>query len=102
MTTDTTTNPLAIGWTDGIAPQPGDFDTQEFDTLKSEVTPNFDSLATRYQTTSRTVRRWHASGADVEDAAAVALHLGGIQHPAPAAFDAAENLLKAELESLNS
>lgn len=62
--------------------------------------PEFERLATRYQTTSRSVRRWHALGVDVNDPAQVALYLASIQHPAPAAVQAVRSLLKTELSTL--
>jgi hypothetical protein len=60
--------------------------------------PDFETLATRYGTSARTVRRWYEAGVEVTDALAVAIHLASIQHPAPAAFEAAENFLTEELK----
>ena len=57
----------------------------------------YETLAARYGTTERTVRRWDELGVDVTDPLSVAIHLASIQHPAPAAFDAAEKLLTQEL-----
>jgi hypothetical protein len=59
--------------------------------------PDFQSIATRFSTTERTVRRWDELGVDVTDPLSVAIHLASIQHPAPAAFDTAEKLLTQEL-----
>lgn len=64
------------------------------------MAPDFDSLAERYQTTPRSVRRWHSLGVDVGDITEVALYLASIQHPAPAAFAAVKNLLENELKEL--
>jgi hypothetical protein len=68
--------------------------------LSSVVKPDFDKLAERYQTTPRSVRRWHSLGVQVEDAAAVATYLCSIQHPAPSAMVAVKTILESELESL--
>ncbi len=59
--------------------------------------PDYQSLAARYGTTERTVRRWDELGVDVTDPLSVGIHLVSIQHPAPTAFDAAEKLLTHEL-----
>ena len=59
--------------------------------------PDFQTIATTFSTTERTVRRWDELGVDVTDSLAVGIHLVGIQHPAPTAFDAAEKLLTQEL-----
>jgi hypothetical protein len=59
--------------------------------------PDFQALAATYGTSERTVRRWAELGVEVTDALAVAIHLASIQHPAPAAFDAAEDILTEEL-----
>ena len=59
--------------------------------------PDFQTIATTFSTTERTVRRWDELGVDVTDSLAVGIHLASIQHPAPAAFDATEKLLTQEL-----
>ena len=74
----------------------------KFDTTAGVTMLDFEELAARYQTTSRTVRRWHAAGVDVADALAVAIHLASIQHPAPAALDACQEILTEELNELSN
>jgi hypothetical protein len=56
--------------------------------------------AESFGVTERTVYRWISAGVNLSDAAEVALHVGGLKHPAPAALDATEALLKHELETL--
>jgi hypothetical protein len=68
-------------------------------TVLSIVAPDFQALAARYGATERSVRRWDRLGVDVADALDVARHLVGIQHPTPAALEAATEILTDELSN---
>jgi hypothetical protein len=95
-------SPLAIGFCDGIAPQPGDFDAQDFDTDTKEklspsmprqkLIPDLETLAARYSVGTRTIRRWSKS-IDVRDNHAVADLLLRQRGPSPAALAACHSLL---------
>jgi hypothetical protein len=50
----------------------------------------------------RTVRRWHNASVNLFDPCEVAMHLAGQKTPAPAAVQAVKNILKTELNNLNS
>jgi hypothetical protein len=64
--------------------------------------PDLQALATQYGVSSRTVRRWHRSGADVADPASVASHLITLRRASPAALESCKNLLQSELNTLTS
>jgi hypothetical protein len=96
-------SPLAIGFIEGIMPRV--FDRKHFLAMPILTDPRLEVIrqhAEDYRVNPRTVYRWLRDGVNLSDPAEVALHVASLKHPAPAAIDAAENLLKAELESLNS
>ncbi len=56
-------------------------------------TIDFTSAARRYGVTTRTCRRWHAAGADLDRPESVADHLLRQRSPAPRAMRAAHKLI---------
>jgi hypothetical protein len=60
-------------------------------------TPPFEALAARYRISARTLRRMHARGVDIGDAAAVAAELAMARQASPAALDAVAGELESEL-----
>lgn len=63
----------------------------------SKHRPPFEALAARYAISSRTLRRMHARGVDIEDAAAVAADLAIARQAAPATLEALSRELEAEI-----
>ena len=53
-----------------------------------------------YGVCERTVRRWHNAGVNISDPCEAALHLASQKSPAPAAIDAATEILTRELSKL--
>ena len=56
---------------------------------------DFHAIAEKYNVHTRTVRRWHAAGVDVQDFRAVARHLAEQRRPSIHAIRASLSLLNS-------
>jgi hypothetical protein len=87
------TSPLIAGFCRAVHPdfQPT-FDTSQ---QLSRMRPNFQAIAEKYNVHTRTIRRWHAAGVDVQDFRAVAKHLAEQRRPSIHAIRASLSLLNS-------
>lgn len=96
-----TSNPLAIGFIEGIMPRV--FDRKHFLAMPILTDPRLEVIrqhAEAYRVNPRTIYRWLRDGVNISDPAEVALHVASLKHPAPAALAAVESLLENELSTL--
>ena len=84
------TSPLIRGFCRGIAPT---FDTESSLEL-SPLMPDINTLAEKYNVTSRTVRNWRAMGVDLSSPLAIAKHLAAQKRPSIAAIRASLAILR--------
>jgi hypothetical protein len=84
-----TTSPLIAGFRRGIAPQ---FDTSQ---QVSTAMPDLATIANTYHVSTRTVRRWYQSGADLSSPLAIAKHLATQKRPSIAAIRKSLEILKS-------
>lgn len=71
-----------------------------FDTWPPLVMPDYDAIATRYQVSSRTARRWEDAGIDIENPSAVGRHLANQRTASPAVLAATMNALPPGVETV--
>jgi hypothetical protein len=93
-----TTNPLVLGFIEGITPQ--QFDRVGKVTMPILENPKLEVIrqhAAQYGVGQRTIYRWLRDGVSIEDPLAVAAHLANQRGPSPAALAVCKALLETEL-----
>ena len=68
---------------------------------RKHIIPNLQALAHRYGVTTRTVRRWHAAGADVTSLDSVAHHILSQRAPKTDALKAILQRYETETKTAN-